>query len=128
MRDTVVKVPLLGDIPLVGNLFKRSNKVNNKSKLYVFLTPRIMSDPNFNDLKLFSQGPQSDMQVDDNSPDMEPALIDAPSAMRYNSTLPPMRSREPIEDLQEESGMDQPRSTVPAMKAEQIEITEVDDS
>ena len=91
IRDTIVKVPLLGDIPLVGELFKRTNKINNKSKLYVFLTPRIMTDPNFNDLKLFSDGPQHEMEIDQDIPELEPAVIDAPSSRnRTNAqrTLP----------------------------------------
>lgn len=78
VRDTVVKVPLIGDIPLVGELFRRTNKVNNKSKLYVFLTPRIMTDPNFNDLKLFSKGPQAEMAIADEVPELESAMIDSP--------------------------------------------------
>mgnify|MGYP003662997389 CR=1 FL=1 len=87
IRDTVVKVPLLGDIPLVGELFKRTNKVNNQSKLYVFLTPRIMTDPNFNDLKLFSDGPQREMEIDEDIPELEPAIIDAPSNRNRTATL-----------------------------------------
>lgn len=88
VRDTVVKVPLLGDIPLVGELFKRTNKTNNKSKLYVFLTPRIMADPNFNDLKLFSRGPQSEMEIGDGSPELMPAIIGVPGADPSPSALP----------------------------------------
>jgi type IV pilus assembly protein PilQ len=38
------KVPVLGDIPVVGNLFKRSTKLENKSELLVFITPKIMKD------------------------------------------------------------------------------------
>jgi len=37
-------VPLLGDIPVVGNLFKSTNKINNRTELLVFLTPRVVSD------------------------------------------------------------------------------------
>lgn len=40
----VTKVPLLGDIPVVGNLFKNRNNVANKSELLVFLTPRVIAD------------------------------------------------------------------------------------
>jgi type II secretory pathway component GspD/PulD (secretin) len=41
--DTVNKVPLLGDIPLLGRLF-RSNKVEvDRTELAIFLTPRIIS-------------------------------------------------------------------------------------
>lgn len=71
VRDTVVKVPFIGDIPLLGQLFRRTNKVNNKAKLYVFLTPRIMTDPNFNDLKLLTQGPQSEVNLESDAPRLE---------------------------------------------------------
>jgi type IV pilus assembly protein PilQ len=40
----VDKVPLLGDIPFVGNLFKRTDKVDNKTELLIFITPRIIKD------------------------------------------------------------------------------------
>lgn len=36
------KVPILGDIPLLGNLFKSSSKSDTKTELLVFLTPRIV--------------------------------------------------------------------------------------
>ncbi len=38
------KVPLLGDIPVLGNLFKNSTKIDNKSELLIFITPKIMKD------------------------------------------------------------------------------------
>ena len=40
----VSKVPLLGDIPVLGNLFKTTNKQNTKTELIIFLTPRILDD------------------------------------------------------------------------------------
>ena len=49
MRDTVsrtaTKVPLLGDIPLVGALFRSSTSRKQKAELLVFLTPRIVRGP-----------------------------------------------------------------------------------
>ncbi|WP_332308703.1 temperature dependent type IV pilus secretin PilQ [Ralstonia sp. A12] len=42
--NSVSKVPLLGDIPVVGNLFKTTGKINNRTELLVFLTPRVVSD------------------------------------------------------------------------------------
>ena len=36
------KVPLLGDIPWLGNLFKRKQKQDNKTELMIFLTPHIV--------------------------------------------------------------------------------------
>lgn len=41
-RDTVNKVPLLGDLPGVGNLFKSRERTNNKSELLIFITPRVL--------------------------------------------------------------------------------------
>lgn len=42
--DDTTKVPLLGDIPYVGNLFKNKSKTANKSELLIFITPRVISD------------------------------------------------------------------------------------
>lgn len=44
--DEVSKVPVLGDIPLLGQLFRRTNKVKTKVNLLVFLTPHIIYDAN----------------------------------------------------------------------------------
>ena len=38
----VSKVPLLGDIPFVGNAFKRTTKSDNKTELLIFMTPYIV--------------------------------------------------------------------------------------
>ncbi|WP_034297985.1 type IV pilus secretin PilQ [Herbaspirillum sp. RV1423] len=45
--NTVSKVPLLGDIPVLGNLFKNTARLNHKTELLIFLTPKIMADRNF---------------------------------------------------------------------------------
>lgn len=42
--EDVTKVPLLGDIPVMGNLFKNRAKTANKSELLIFLTPRVIAD------------------------------------------------------------------------------------
>jgi general secretion pathway protein D len=39
------KIPLLGDIPVLGNLFKFSNHANQKNELLIFLTPHIVKAP-----------------------------------------------------------------------------------
>ncbi|MBW8363901.1 MAG: type IV pilus secretin PilQ [Rhizobium sp.] len=43
-RSSADKVPLLGDIPVFGNLFKTTHKENTKTELIIFLTPRILDD------------------------------------------------------------------------------------
>jgi type IV pilus assembly protein PilQ len=43
-RTTVDKVPFLGDIPVVGYLFKRTVKQDDKTELLIFVTPKIVKD------------------------------------------------------------------------------------
>lgn len=43
-RDDVNKVPLLGDIPVLGYLFKNTTRTNAKTELLVFLTPKIVTE------------------------------------------------------------------------------------
>lgn len=40
--NTLIKVPLLGDIPVIGNLFKTRGKKTDRRELLIFITPRIM--------------------------------------------------------------------------------------
>lgn len=42
MREGITKVPLLGDIPGLGFLFRNKNLVQNKTELLIFVTPRIL--------------------------------------------------------------------------------------
>lgn len=37
------KVPLLGDIPILGNLFKKKSRTSNRTELLIFLTPKIIT-------------------------------------------------------------------------------------
>jgi type IV pilus assembly protein PilQ len=43
-RIDETKVPFLGDIPYLGNLFKTTARTLNKTELLIFLTPKIISD------------------------------------------------------------------------------------
>jgi type IV pilus assembly protein PilQ len=42
--ESETRVPLLGDLPAVGNLFKQRQRSTNKQELLVFITPRMISD------------------------------------------------------------------------------------
>lgn len=44
-REDEVKVPLLGDIPLIGALFRHKSKLKDKTELLVFLTPTVIDKP-----------------------------------------------------------------------------------
>ena len=43
-ENTVNKVPLLGDIPFLGWLFKYKNDTGKRRELLIFITPRVISD------------------------------------------------------------------------------------
>ncbi|MGH8210608.1 MAG: type IV pilus secretin PilQ [Steroidobacteraceae bacterium] len=43
-RDTSTKVPFLGDVPVLGNLFKTTTKTDDKDELLIFVTPKIVHE------------------------------------------------------------------------------------
>jgi type IV pilus assembly protein PilQ len=43
-QDNLTKVPFLGDVPILGNLFKKTQRNDTKAELLIFVTPRILSD------------------------------------------------------------------------------------
>ena len=42
--DSVTQVPVLGDIPVLGNLFKTKSKSSQKNEMLVFITPKVISE------------------------------------------------------------------------------------
>ena len=43
-RENETKVPYLGDVPVLGRLFKTTSKTNNKDELLIFVTPKILHE------------------------------------------------------------------------------------
>ena len=43
-REDITKVPWLGDVPYLGNLFKTRTVTTSKTELLIFLTPKIVTD------------------------------------------------------------------------------------
>ena len=43
-KSVITKVPLLGDLPIIGNLFKHTQKLNDRTELVVFITPKVLDD------------------------------------------------------------------------------------
>ena len=43
-RTDETKVPFLGDVPILGNLFRTSTKTNDKDELLIFVTPKILRE------------------------------------------------------------------------------------
>jgi type IV pilus assembly protein PilQ len=44
VNETITKVPLLGDIPVLGHLFKNVSHQNDKTELLIFITPKLLSE------------------------------------------------------------------------------------
>ena len=42
-RSSIAKVPFLGDIPFLGNLFKKKGRLKEKAELLIFITPKVLS-------------------------------------------------------------------------------------
>ncbi len=43
-RSSISKVPILGDIPILGALFRSTNKTNQRQEVVILLTPQILND------------------------------------------------------------------------------------
>ncbi|MBN8596826.1 MAG: hypothetical protein J0L78_04040 [Planctomycetes bacterium] len=94
--DTVRKLPLLGDIPLVGYLFRDTNKLSRKTVLYIFITPRIVIDPNFEDLRLLTTGPQKEVDIAPDLPRLKPVLVDFFVPQPVDSAKPALFNPVPV--------------------------------
>ncbi len=86
-RKTIERIPLLSDIPLIGELFKSRSRTRSKTNLMVFIRPTILKDREDNAaLTARRYGYIRDFQLQRN-PDQEPA-IDA-LVRDYMGTTPP---------------------------------------
>lgn len=70
------KVPLLGDIPIIGALFGTTGTSNSDSRFYVFVQATILRDPGFRDLRLVGERDLEDAGVSDGMPRLEPLWIE----------------------------------------------------
>lgn len=65
--ESVQKVPLLGDLPIIGALFRRTVTSNNRSEVIIIVTPRIMDDSqNANWGYTYQPGPETQKVIDSN--------------------------------------------------------------
>lgn len=70
------KVPILGDLPLIGNLFRSSAKRTQRTELVVFLTPRVMN--NANEARGCSERDLERLQK--TTPEAKSRIVDPPAA------------------------------------------------
>ncbi|HZN57810.1 MAG TPA: secretin N-terminal domain-containing protein [Planctomycetota bacterium] len=84
----VSKVPIIGDIPLIGKLFRSESTSKSLSNLYIFLRAHILTHPEFKDgIDLTGQALN---RVHAFAPELQPTNFNAP-----NVAFPPARPRDP---------------------------------
>lgn len=76
------KIPILGDIPLLGNAFKSYSEDETVLTLYIFITPRVISSISDRGLHLLTEGPLRASGFDDGTPTLTPELIRVSSKNR----------------------------------------------
>jgi type II secretion system protein D len=94
LSDTEKKVPLLGDLPLLGSLFKTKSKGKTMSKLYLFMAPKILRDEGFEDLREITK--QKSIQLQSIAPDTKESRLGLSS-----TTVPSMVALEKNSPLNE---------------------------
>jgi general secretion pathway protein D len=73
--EAISKVPILGDIPLLGELFKSRSASRSSSRFYVLIQARILRDQGFEDLKYLSDVISEEVALDPSLPPLEPRVI-----------------------------------------------------
>ena len=73
---TVDSIPLLGDLPYVGFLFRNTVETARNSTLFVFIRPIILRDDEFEDLRFISDRDARQSKVPDRAPQSEPLLVE----------------------------------------------------
>jgi type II secretory pathway component GspD/PulD (secretin) len=73
--EAVSQVPFIGDIPLIGEVFKNRSKSFSRTYFYVFIRPTILRNDRFDDLRYRSDRDLARMRLDDGWPDLEPEVI-----------------------------------------------------
>ncbi len=73
--EAVSKVPLLGDLPGIGALFRSTSISSSQSRFYVFIRASVMRHHDFLDLKYVSDQEILQAGVDDGWPEVAPRII-----------------------------------------------------
>lgn len=90
--ESTSKIPVLGDIPLLGAAFRRKVKNDEKTELMIFLTPTIVQDPR--ELAMLTRNEQRNSQVSTNSfteQELQRYLNQKPEEKYKFPDLPPAR-------------------------------------
>jgi general secretion pathway protein D len=77
ITDTIKKVPLLGDVPVAGILFRRTIKEKSKTELLIFLTPIVAEKPEFLTPISDAERARSNLNTDEQAAEIFKSHMDA---------------------------------------------------
>lgn len=75
LSESVQRVPILGELPLIEYLFSSRDTSDNTSTLFVFIRPVILRDDRFRDLKFLSIRDRVEAELPADAPVSEPMLV-----------------------------------------------------
>lgn len=73
--ESADQIPWIGDIPLLGNLFKNQSHGKSHTRFFVFIQATVLRSSTFEDLKYLSQAPESLTGIGDGLPEVKPQVI-----------------------------------------------------
>jgi general secretion pathway protein D len=69
------RIPLIADIPGIGELFKNRNNAGSRTRFFVFIKATVLRSGSFEDLKYISEVDSGKAGVDDGFPEVQPRII-----------------------------------------------------
>src|SRR6185295_12592692 len=73
--ENIAQIPLLGQVPIVGELFKKRDKSKSKTRYYVFIRSTVLRSNRFEDLKFLSESAAASVGVESGWPVVEARFI-----------------------------------------------------
>ena len=73
--ESTSQIPLIGDIPIIGEIFKSRSKSGSSSRFYVFIRANVLRHGGFEDLKYLSRQDSLSAGIDDGWPTVKPRII-----------------------------------------------------
>ena len=82
------RVPILGSLPIIGQLFRVDSESGSESRFYVFLRATVLRDPGFADLRALSAPDLAHAGVSDGEPALSPIWIDGRTTPQIDPWAP----------------------------------------
>ena len=70
------RIPILGSLPLIGQLFRVDSTSESDARFFVFIKATVLRDPGFADLRALSAPDLARAGVDDGEPTLKPIWMD----------------------------------------------------